>query len=430
MIDYDVLTKILDDKVVYIKTDTEIGDFLRTSRAVMQVHGKTLRLDIPLAEREIRGLMQNLMLSLFSEAKTIIFWDVKPLVTYMKHRSNNFEIKSKVIDLKLLESFVGISHKAPVSWSEAMKRTQHCTNQKNAMDIHKKIHIPLALKVIPDLETNGIANPKKGRTLYSSYEIEGQTTGRLRCTQPTPVYLNPHTLDPDDEEVGGLIPLPHDLFVSFDFKNMEVAVLQHLSKDEVLGKIIADASKDVYVEIYKTVTGFQEVDPKNARNIAKSFFLPIVYGQGPSSLMDSLGIDEATARELHITTVRKFPQVFSWVSDQHEQAEKTSRVIDCFGRVRVFEEKMYRARHFVIAAPAAILCMEKLIKLHAELPKDARLIFSIHDGYYMTTNRANYREVCIAARQILEQPTELLPNFSLKVSCSIGKTLSDMRKYI
>jgi DNA polymerase I-like protein with 3'-5' exonuclease and polymerase domains len=234
MVDYDVLMKILDDKVVYIKTDTEIGDFLRTSKAMLQVHGKTLRLDISLAERELKGEMQRLMLSLFNEQRTIIFWDVKPFITYMKHRSNNFEIKSKVFDLKLLEAFTGIVQKAPVTWSDAMKRTQHCTNQKSTMEVHKKIHLPLALKVIPDLETNGITNEKKQRTMFSSYEVEGQTTGRLRCTQPSALYLNPHTLDPESEEVGGLIPAPHDLFVAFDFKNMEVSVLQHLSKDEVL----------------------------------------------------------------------------------------------------------------------------------------------------------------------------------------------------
>lgn len=429
MLDFDVLGKIIEDKVIYVRTDTDIGDFTQDTKAVLQIYGKTLRAELALAERELVGIVNALVVSLFAEGKTIIFWDIKPFATYFRYRAkNNLEIKANVFDLRIIESFMGIKQKPPTSWQEAVRRFQDCINPK-AMNIHKKIHLPLALNVIPDLETTKISGNKYIKKLVSSYEIEGITTGRLRCTQPTPAYLNPHTLDREDEQIAGLIPpYGHELFAYFDFKNMEVSMLQYFSKDEALGEIMADPTKDVYVEIYKRVTGFQEVNAQNARHTAKSFFLPIVYGQGPNSLVESLGIDEATAKELHSTTIKKFPGVFSWVEEQHRTAEQTMMVMDYFGRTRIFEEKMYRARHFVIAAPASVICMEKLIELHKEAPKTVKLLWSIHDGYYLTAPSENYRKTCDEIKLILERPSQLCPGFSLKVSCSLGKSLKNMHK--
>ena len=44
----------------------------------------------------------------------------------------------------------------------------------------------------------------------------------------------------------------------FDFRNMEVNMLQWLSKDERLGEIVAKEN-DVYSAIYEVVTGKREV---------------------------------------------------------------------------------------------------------------------------------------------------------------------------
>jgi DNA polymerase I-like protein with 3'-5' exonuclease and polymerase domains len=204
---------------------------------------------------------------------------------------------------------------------------------------------------------------------------------------------------------------------------MEVSMLQWLSQDEELGKIL---KKDVYEEIYKVVTGILDEPAEQSRSTAKQFFLPVYYGLGATGLAESLGISFTAAQSIINSMKMNFNKSFEWIEDQQERA-KTGVAVDYFGRTRAVGDDHYKARHFSVAAPAALVCMEKLIELHNLLPNN--LIMSVHDGYYFAANRSNFGAIVRAVEGTLEAESKFCPGLRLKTKCTVGKSLSGMKEY-
>jgi len=233
---------------------------------------------------------------------------------------------------------------------------------------------------------------------------------------------NPHSLGPEIK--GNLRPVfPHNVFMIFDYKNMEVSVLAEICKDKNLIKIL-ESGKDFYEEVYKIVIGGEN---KNSRSIAKKIFLPIIYGQAHLSLSDQLSVSESTAKEL-ISRLRKvFPDAFEFSDNAQDEARNNGYVKDLFSRTRIFNDNFHKARNFVIQSPAALLCLEKLINLYDGLnKKEARIVFSIHDGYGISVAKDNFFSLYAGIKAILESDSFLLPSLKLRTSLKIGKNLNEM----
>jgi hypothetical protein len=87
------------------------------------------------------------------------------------------------------------------------------------------------------------------------------------------------------------------------------------------------------------------------------------------------------------------------------------------------------ARHFVIAAPAAAVCLDKLIQLDKALdPQKAKLVFSIHDGYLLSTTKPQIQEVATIAKKVLESESSLCPGLKIGTKCEAGKNLTKLVK--
>jgi hypothetical protein len=417
------------EKTIFLKCDPSPVDFMTTADATyISIVTKKVSLKVPVKE-QFDSLMGLISLTVFSKDKTVIAWDIKPLLTYIKNQGNAGTFAdldtSRVYDLKLAEAFCGLQNQPPATWAEAVARLKTCMQNDAAWRMHRNIHLPLALRVIPAIETCGVVDIARQKSFYPSYTIEGQVQGRMKCNEAFPRCINPHSLDEGLKSV--IVPkAPHDLLVQLDYRAMEVRVLQWLSKDPVLGEIINDSTKDVYEEIYKIITESKEAGPKE-RSLAKTFFLPVFFGQQAFKLAENLGTSKEMAQAIIDLIATKFHVAWDWTDKQHQTAKDTGKVTDYFGRVRVVESP-YVARHFSIASPAATICLDKLIKLHDALPKTARIAFSIHDGYIVATNRTSYKEVVATCKNSLEAEEELYKGLFLKTSCEIGKSLGKMLK--
>jgi len=416
-----------DEKTALVKTDPPIQDFTRASQSFLAVSSKKASIKLPLND-QLDSIIGLLALVLFVPERTVIAWDIKSLITYLRFqgKSECFDTLNldRVIDLKLCEAFLGAEKQAPLTWAEAVQRLKSCAASPVAWRTHKKIHLPLATKVVPAMEAWGVVDDCRKKTLYPSYTIEGQVQGRMSCHVPFDRCINPHNLDGDQKAV--VKPRsPHAYFVQLDYRAMEVAVLQWLSKDPVLEAIVSDPSKDVYEEVFKTVTDAGECG-KEERDLAKSFFLPVFFGMQPYALSQRIGVEQGLAQQIIDLIGQKFPTAWRWVQDRHEEAKENGRVTDFFGRVREVHES-YLARHFAIAAPAASICLERLVRLHDALPADeTKLIFSIHDGYVLATSRPCLTDAVNTSRSILEGDIPMCPGLKLRTSCEAGKNLAKM----
>ena len=363
--------------------------------------------------------------TIFGKDKKVICFNSKPFFSYIlsnKVKASFFE--ASFYDLNWFFSYNGkrdikISSRNDLiaTFSEVVSLL---SNDKN--NLYKTIYGRLIAEVLPYIENNYLIDFEEEVKVYPFYKIEGQENGRLSCQMNHRKSYNPHSLGPEIK--GNLRPVfPHNVFMIFDYKNMEVSVLAEICKDKNLIKIL-ESGKDFYEEVYKIIIGGEN---KNSRSIAKKIFLPIIYGQAHLSLSDQLSVSESTAKEL-INRLRKvFPDAFEFSDNAQDEARNNGYVKDLFSRTRIFNDNFHKARNFVIQSPAALLCLEKLINLYDGLDKkEARIIFSIHDGYGISVAKDNFFGLYAGIKAILESDSILLPSLKLRTSLKIGKNLNEM----
>ena len=78
-------------------------------------------------------------------------------------------------------------------------------------------------------------------------------------------------------------------------------------------------------------------------------------------------------------------------------------------------------------APASTICSEKLINLYFALKDKARIAYTVHDGYVVYVDKADWREVHSVAIKILTAESSLRPGLRLKVSCRGGRNLNSLK---
>lgn len=395
------------NKVLFVKTEPEISNFT-VLQGNLLVYGQKNVLTIPLTDN-ITNIFYQLKETILSEGMTVIFWNMKNIMSFFHFHipriKNNFS-STKVIDLKLIEMFLDIKLPPPNTLQEALKRIQPYLTNDNCKNIHKNIHKPLSLQVLPKMETyRGVVDIEKGRYVYPSYEIEGQAFGRLNCSKSFDDCVVPHNIGDDAKS---LLKLRENYcFVYFDFRHMEVSMLQWLSKDEKLKKAMEEYD-DLYKGIYKIVYN-EECDTEEKREHIKSLFLPTMFGlAGQLDLRD------------------KFKTAWSFMMDNQDQAKKRAIVKDYFGRPRSFAEKPWGVRGFLIQSASAIFCQEKLIALHNSLENNGNLLYSIHDGYIISTSKKNLQKVVRDSANTLHKESEMCKGLKIKTTCAIGLCLNRM----
>ena len=387
------------------------------------IKGSTINLEL---KKENLGLYSKFLKeTVFKKDKKVLCFNSKPFFSYLLSKNiKPYVFECAFFDLQWFYSYSGKRNTEITSINDFIRHFPEIMNllSSSQNNLYKSIYGPLIKEVIPVIENNYLIDIEEETKVYSFYKIEGQENGRMSCQTHLKKGFNPHSIGP--EQKACLRPYyPHDVFLLFDYKNMEVSVLSHICDDNNLNKIL-NSNKDFYESIYKIVIGGEN---ENSRNLAKKFFLPIIYGQAPSSLSHSLGISENTAREI-ISRLRKlFPRVFEFSDNAQDEAKRNGCVKDFFSRTRYFEDNHYKARNFVVQAPAALLCLEKLVLLHQNIDNhDCKIVFSIHDGYGLTANKTNALMVYPKIKSILESKSQLMPNCNLEISFKIGKRLNNM----
>jgi hypothetical protein len=425
MPDYATALESLAGQTFLITTQPEILDFTNPGGlATLVIIVKGQRFDIPLPHNRLELIKTLGFLKVcFAKSKLLLAWNIKNLFSYFRAiTGKELEISVPIIDLKVLEAFLGISEPCPTLFKHAKNRLEVVTANSSwdqLKIIYKSIHTPLIQKVIPQIETLGLVDTNQKTILHPCYEIEGQVNGRLRCTSAFRHSFNPHTFSESEKQCLTTPDFDDKEFICFDFKHMEVAVLQWLSQDKVLGNILQQG-RDVYELIWEMLTGL-ECSPSR-RKICKTFFLPVVFGQGAPSLAEKTGITEDTAKKLVSCIYKTFSTAMAWVSKKDINSNKMA--VDYYGRWRKFEDEYYRTqlRNFHVQAPASIICLHKLTKLS----KIGRICFHVHDGYAIMGKKGQEGRILSQGREILEAEDELYPGLRLKVAAYRGANLNEL----
>lgn len=419
-------------KIVYMRSLPEIFDFTdRDSSNTLEIvaqDGSTL--SVSMDSRSLPLVVSILKLTVFSGDRKLLAWNFKQFCTFVAAKTGHVpQIDCAVIDLKVLESYTGNrGGTAPKTFSEAMGRLRRLVESGDyrlAENAYRNVHLPLMKLVLPTMEATGIIDSSRSLKVYSYYEIDGQENGRLKCHDAYRNGFVPHTMGEAVRE--SLKPLSYDdIFMSFDFRGMEVYVLANLSNDPMLSRLCI--GQDIYCGIYEAITG-QPCNDSAGRDFAKKVFLPVIYGQGATAVAARMSIPKSQADSVVGRIRSEFAVANEYVMDRERQLASSGFVRDDFGKVRrgFPPGKDYLARNFAVQAPASTICSEKLINLYFALKDKARIAYTVHDGYVVYVDKADWREIHSVALKILTAESSLKPGLRLKVSCRGGRNLNSLK---
>lgn len=416
-----------------LKFEPSILDYTNDTRGHLTVENQRQKITVPLTGEEIgvRTLLGILEQTLFNpERVRILFaWSIKDLISYFRFYVPTLALPPvSIIDLKVIESFLGVHKNPPKTYIEAVNRARIFQQRKGWKKVYSEIHQPLMLKVLPTIETTPLLDTQKREWVHPYYEIEGQANGRLNSYNRLKNGYLPHTMSAEVKEVLK----PREVgwrFLAADFMSCEVIVLQWLSGDKELTKII-ESGKDLHSEIYRVVTQDEQINPTK-RNMSKLMFLPVMYGCGPEGLAKQLHLDISVAKEL-INRIRTiFSDAHDWMMAKQEQTKNQGYIEDYFGRKRSFsQEEAYRCRNFVVQAVAATFCQEKLIQLTNALSTlDANVVFSVHDGFGVVFKQSIAKELYKITKRVLESESKICPGLKILTEIKFGVKLSKMKIY-
>jgi hypothetical protein len=418
----------LKGKDLYLYLSKECPDWTSSEECVeLVLHYGGKKASLSLADVESSSYLASSLYHFIDENSVVMCWGIKDLFTYLKGKTEiDLEMVGRIYDISIICSYFGFPLDKPKTFNSAAAILRAAMNESGwtrFCDFYRSVYRPLFSKVMPDIETHCLIDNAKRRCVYPTYVIEGQINGRLKAVKNGLSSYNPHSIGANEK--ANLRPKDYDeVFVYFDYKNMEVNVLQWLSRDAALAGIL-DSGKDLYREIWSRIT--QQDHPTDShRTLCKNIFLPVVFGQGARSLSKKLGIKEEIASKLIYKLNSTFPVAFDWVNSQTTDGNNTAT--DVFGRRRKFEDhELYKIKNFCIQSPASMICLRKLVRLHEALSGKAGICFHVHDGYCVLCNKNEVGFIQEIGSAALEEEDPMFPGLRLKTTCKFGHSLNDMQ---
>ena len=302
---------------------------------------------------------------------------------------------------------------------------------------HPIIPVLIEYKKLQKLNTaflNSLPNhiQQDGR-VHCKFNNTGTVTGRLSSSNPNLQQL------PKNEEFNFrkcFKATKGYKFLTLDYSQEELRFAAFLSKDRELLESyekgldlhLATANKAFHLglnekQLTDNTPEFKEAKNKfnKERNNAKALNFGILYGRGPHSLKDVLGITLQEAEKMVKDYFKAYPQLKQAIDKTHQEIRDGGFVRNYFGRYRHFykdEEGKYpgncfrQSFNFKIQGACSDLLRIAMVQIRDFLKQnnnEARLIFTVHDEMTLEVpeNKAQwyYEEI----KKIMENCFEMVP---------------------
>ncbi|MEX2584243.1 MAG: DNA polymerase I [Gemmatimonadota bacterium] len=275
-----------------------------------------------------------------------------------------------------------------------------------------------------------LVNPVTGR-LHTSFNQTVASTGRLSSSDPNLQNI-PIRTDIGAEIRRGFVPAEDHVFVSADYSQIELRILAHYSEDVAFVEAFRSGI-DIHRQTAALVFGVEtEEVTRMMRDRAKTVNFAVIYGIGPFSLAQQLGVSNAEAKEFIDRYFERFPGVRAYLDRMVELARERGYAETLTGRRRYIPE--IKARNFNIRsfgervatnAPiqgtAADLIKIAMIAIQTALTQEgasARMLLQVHDELLFETHREEAESTLRVVRKHMEGAAEL--RVPLVVETGIG----------
>ncbi len=263
--------------------------------------------------------------------------------------------------------------------------------------------------------------------IHPTFSQTTTATGRLSCYNPN-LQNVPARGEWGEKVRRAFVPEEGYIFADYDYSQIELRVLAHLSEDENLIEIFL-RDGDIHTETARALFGKEDITP-DERRVAKTVNFGIIYGISPYGLSKALGIDPDEAKGMIERYYSRFPKVREWQERVMEFAREKGYVQTLFGRRRyVFADPFTNDvwRRIVINTPvqgsAADIIKVAMLRVHSLLRgRGSRLLLQVHDELLLEI-REGEEDIIPKVREEMEGAVSL--KVPVRVDFGTGKSWAE-----
>lgn len=274
--------------------------------------------------------------------------------------------------------------------------------------------------------------------VHASFNQAVTATGRLSSSNPNLQNI-PVRTEEGRKIRKAFIPREKGwMFVSFDYSQIELRILAHLSKDETLQEAF-QKGQDIHRTTASLIYGVKENHVDEAmRETAKTVNFGILYGMSPFGLSRDLGIDAAEAKHFIDAYFERYPGVKTYIEEQIVRAREAGYVSTLFHRRRPLPEirspnanERQLGERIAVNAPiqgtASDLMKMAMIGIHRELRSlkaKAQMVVQVHDELLFDMPEEEDPKLSPLIAEKMEKVTPL--SVPIRVTVKRGKNWMEM----
>jgi len=415
-------------------------------------------LEAPLAEQGLEKLFHEIEMPLVSVLADMEQRGVRLDVAFLNAMSNELKVeldalKGKIFYLAGEEFNVNSPKQLAHILFEKLKlpkgrkaKTEYSTDVKVLQSLASVHPLPaelLAYRELSKLKSTyadalpKLINPKTGR-IHTSFNQAITATGRLSSSEPNLQNI------PIRTELGRKIReafIPEDGYVlaSFDYSQIELRLLAHLSGDAELVAAFKEG-KDVHTRTASNLFGVPEEHvTREQRGQAKTINFGVIYGMGPFRLGQDLGIKMSRAKQYIEDYFARYSGVKELTETTYQKAASRGYVATMFGRRRYTpdinssdrqksEAAKRAAFNTIVQGSAADIIKIVMIELADAIRAvrlDAHILLQVHDELLFEIRREQAPEAIEIIKPIMENTVRL--NVPLITSVAVGDNWKDAK---
>jgi DNA polymerase I-like protein with 3'-5' exonuclease and polymerase domains len=250
--------------------------------------------------------------------------------------------------------------------------------------------------------------------IYADLVQYGTVTGRFSCRSPNLQNIPRPGTDLGTKVRGLFVAGPGKKLVVSDYGQIELVVLAHYSRAKALVDGFnngIDAHTLTAAKVYGVA--FEDVT-KAMRQTAKGINFAVVYGAGPDKVAAMANITLKEAKKFLAIHEREFPEIYRFKEAVVAAARtrrpahlrtlmgRKRRIPALFAREGSARGKAERqAVNSLIQGSAADLIKLAMVRLHAALPEDSKLILSVHDELVVECPAEKTEEISAIMREAM-----------------------------
>ncbi|MDR0676680.1 MAG: DNA polymerase I [Elusimicrobiota bacterium] len=274
--------------------------------------------------------------------------------------------------------------------------------------------------------------------IKTNFNFTSTSTGRLSSTKPNLQNIPIHSQNGNDLRKA-FIPKTNFSLVSFDYSQIDLAVMAHFSQDPNMCEIFLKG-EDIHSWTAAKIFKKSEKDEikKCERYIAKRINFGIIYGMSSFGLSRDLKITLKEAKDFIDLYFKAYPRVKKYIKDTISSAKKNGFVKTILGRKRFIDEinsKSIKIKKFGerIAVNTIIqgsssdiikMAMNNIFDLY-KYDDDIKMLLQIHDEVLFEINDKKLGKNIPIIKKSMENVIKL--KIPLRVNVKKGKNWRDMK---